>query len=122
SRFLLDLLESPETQDVVEQLADWAPMPEPAADLANPSPPDQERARWPLDPVEGRRPALEAGAARVRAAIADPVAVDPERPGRWDEEIAVLLAERERAHPLDLVVELPAHLSASRLVRLAENP
>ncbi len=123
SRFLTDLLEDPATAAVVELLPEWAPMPEPADDLVNPSPPDQLRAPWPFDPVEARRDALESGAARVRAALKAPT--DPAAPtveGGWGEEIELLLAERDRSRSLDLAVELPTHLSASRLVRLAEDP
>jgi DNA helicase-2/ATP-dependent DNA helicase PcrA len=97
-------------------------MPEPADDLVNPSPPDQLRAPWPFDPVEARRDALEGGAARVRAALAAPSRPAPTVEGGWAEEIELLLAERDRSRSLDLAVELPTHLSASRLVRLAEDP
>ena len=44
------------------------------------------------------------------------------RAGRWAEEIELLLAERDRSRRSDVAVELPTHLSASRLVRLAEDP
>jgi len=40
----------------------------------------------------------------------------------WTAEIQVLLAERDRARRAEVDVLLPTHLSASRLVRLAEDP
>jgi ATP-dependent DNA helicase UvrD/PcrA len=123
SRFLLELLESPETAGVVEQLPDWAPLPEPVDGLENPAPADQAHAPWPYDPLGSRRPALEAAAARVRAARAGssaPAAGSNEL--RWADEIELLLAERDRAYSGEVDVELPVHLSASRLVRLAEDP
>ncbi len=162
SRFLTEVLEAPATlgptgaagaaggrrgaagmageSGLVLALPDWAPIPDPAPDLQNPAPMDQARATWPLDPIAGRREAIEGGAARVRAALAAPAGTAGEAVGadesdgadrpfgaddaaqRWAAEIEVLLAERDRSHSLELEVQLPTHLSASRLVRLAEDP
>ena len=75
-------------------------------------------ATWPVDPLGARRDDVEAAAAAVRAA-------DQSVPGPWDAEVDALLAERDRGRARArgaLAVELPAHLSASRLVRLAADP
>ncbi|GIG19315.1 ATP-dependent DNA helicase [Cellulomonas chitinilytica] len=102
-------------------------------------------ATWPADPfavegAAGRRPAVEAAAARVRAAMAAVPSVAPpsstadgghrtepsDEPrtsrSRWDELADRLLAEHERARTPDREVELPAHLSASAVVRLDADP
>jgi DNA helicase-2/ATP-dependent DNA helicase PcrA len=109
-------------------------VPPPAPDLENPLAADPARQAWPFDPLGARRPALEAAAAKVRAARAGPAddqAVVPTdeqaepltgEPAIWMAEIQVLLAERDRARSAVVDVLLPTHLSASRLVRLAEDP
>ena len=93
-------------------------------------------ATWPVDPLGERRADVEAAAAAVRAAAAalergEPGTAHPSgtaddiAPGPWDAEVDALLAERERGRARAggaLAVELPAHLSASRLVRLAADP
>ncbi|WP_291884050.1 ATP-dependent DNA helicase [Cellulomonas sp.] len=84
-------------------------------------------ATWPADPfaVEGaggRRAAVEVAAAQVRAAMAAEPAEEPASRSRWDELADRLLAEHERARTPDREVELPAHLSASALVRLDADP
>ncbi|WP_421743684.1 UvrD-helicase domain-containing protein [Cellulomonas sp.] len=104
-------------------------------------------ATWPADPFGSdvgptRRAHVEDAAARVRAAMAghssdeadaarqltaDP-AGDPTMLGQeiaahpWDVLAERLLAERERARTPSGEVELPAHLSASALVRLEGDP
>jgi DNA helicase-2/ATP-dependent DNA helicase PcrA len=91
-------------------------------------------ATWPADPFaadpagEGatttRRVLVEAAAARVRAAMTlaahDPAPHEPAHP--WELLAERLLAERERARTPSGDVELPAHLSASALVRLEGDP
>jgi DNA helicase-2/ATP-dependent DNA helicase PcrA len=97
---------------------------------------------WPVDPLGESRGAVEDAAALVRAYLAgtapepalegatpwdatwdefdgadpDPVVAD------WDRETALLLAEREALTAGALRVELPAHLSASKVVALAADP
>ncbi|GEL96489.1 ATP-dependent DNA helicase [Cellulomonas terrae] len=95
-------------------------------------------ATWPADPFgteasSTRRAHVEDAAARVRAAMAardDPGAagavgdpqsgLQPVHP--WDVLADRLLAERERVRTPSGEVELPAHLSASALVRLESDP
>ena len=84
----------------------------------------------PYDPLTGRRAAVEEGAALVRAAGTGDDAADllaeAEIAGaaaEWDDEVATLLAERDRSaveRPVDVL--LPEHLSVSRLVRLGDDP
>jgi DNA helicase-2/ATP-dependent DNA helicase PcrA len=79
-------------------------------------------AAWPVDPLAGRRPDVEAGAELVRAAMAD--GPDPSGDVReWAHEIDVLLAERDaNRHPDRALLALPGQLSASRVVALAADP
>jgi DNA helicase II / ATP-dependent DNA helicase PcrA len=82
---------------------------------------------WPANRPEGERTPLERAAALVREALAGPDdrgaldAAGQEARARWAHEVDVLLAERDAGRTTGTVV-LPAHLSASRLVRLAEDP
>jgi DNA helicase-2/ATP-dependent DNA helicase PcrA len=116
----------------------WAPAPTDGA--GNPTDARVARAVWPIDPLGDRRPALAEAATLVRAALADaergdtqPVlpglgitdsALDDEETRRWAEEVALLLAERERlaARGARREVALPAHLSVSQLVALRQDP
>lgn len=67
----------------------------------------------------GRRAAVQAAADAVRAARVTP----PDLPSTpWDRTVERLLAERESARQVSEDVELPAHLSASAVVRLAGDP
>jgi DNA helicase-2/ATP-dependent DNA helicase PcrA len=101
----------------------WVADPEP--DAVNPTAGDPARAGWPLDPLGGRRAAVEAGAALVRAAAASVSRGVPET-SRWDDEVELLLAEHERlrrrsagdAQP----VALPTTLSVSQLVEMRRDP
>nr|WP_230685199.1 UvrD-helicase domain-containing protein [Cellulomonas sp. JZ18] len=117
----------------------WAD--EPPADATNPRAALVESAVWPADPFarDGsapRRPAVEAAAAAVLDALADapggPHAPDAATPGGdrgaehdpgpegedWDALADRLLAEQAERRRGDARVALPAHLSASSLVRL----
>jgi DNA helicase-2/ATP-dependent DNA helicase PcrA len=86
---------------------------------------------WPLDPLgpypddrtPGRRGAVEAGAALVRAA-ADTLPIGlGERAELWRIDVDRLLAERARlAGGSTVEVELPRHLSVSQLVELERDP
>ena len=79
---------------------------------------------WPTADHVERRERLLGPAREVAAAMADastPAAPDAVRPA-WDDEVAMLLGERARRRsgaPVD--VDLPAHLSTSALVALAED-
>jgi DNA helicase-2/ATP-dependent DNA helicase PcrA len=83
---------------------------------------------WPADPLGERRSAVQAGADSVLAALAgshpvprqtDEAHADEER---WTWEATALLAERDAQRSGAIAVRLPSHVSASRLVRLAEDP
>jgi DNA helicase-2/ATP-dependent DNA helicase PcrA len=102
---------------------------------------------WPIDPLAGRRAAVEAGAALVRAAIqaaevagprpvADRVDARPGRPGGasgpsdgtdaraqvWRRDVDMLLAERDTAAAQSVIeVVMPSHLSASQVVALSAD-
>ena len=92
-------------------------------------------ATWPADPfgadgTSTRRPHVEAAAERVRAAMAQLETAGSateaqnsgDHPHPWEVLAERLLAERERARTPAGEVELPAHLSASALVRLEGDP
>ena len=126
---------SPFLETVREQVEpdEWF-TPEP--DAVNPCTVDAVTAEWPADPLgvrpgtaSGRRAAVEAGAAAVRAAgsmlpglqVVDPVAAPLAE--RWHHDVDVLLAERDRLRrgtTIDVV--LPEQLSVSQLVELQRDP
>ncbi|MBF5080517.1 ATP-dependent helicase [Quadrisphaera sp. INWT6] len=112
-------------------------LPQAPEEPENPELREPRRATWPFDPLGPRRPALEAAAEAVReAAVALALSVadegdetpggaeePPGRGGPWADEVEALLAERARGDAGGSPdVELPAHLSASRLVQLASDP
>ncbi|MEZ0164694.1 ATP-dependent helicase [Kineococcus sp. LSe6-4] len=128
SRFLLEVLQAP--PGTVPGLVSLPPAARPEPDAVNPRTANPQRVVWPLDPLASRRVEVDAGAALVRAALAGdgPAAAEGEGEGEGDEEVrawreqtALLLAERAAAHQAPGVL-LPAHLSASRLVALAQDP
>ncbi len=104
---------------------------EPAPDEVNPVTAEARTSEWPLDPLgpypgdrtPGRRGAVEAGAALVRAA-ADTLPIGlGERAEQWRIDVDRLLAERVRlASGSTVEVELPRHLSVSQLVELERDP
>lgn len=112
-------------------------------DAWDPAPADGEQnprgalvlsATWPADPfategVSPRRANVEDAARRVRAAMdavtgGDPASADPAGTDGhpWAVLATRLLAERERVRTPSAEVELPAHLSASAVVRLESDP
>lgn len=135
SLFLEELVDA----GVVAQDA-WTAPPEPGT--GNPRDEMVLTAQWPADPFAvdggpGRRPAVEAAAALVRTAIADAgqqaasaddtvggaaAAASSGPASRWEVLADRLLAEQERVRRPDGGVPLPAHLSASSLVRLHADP
>jgi DNA helicase-2/ATP-dependent DNA helicase PcrA len=104
----------------------------PAEGATNPTAERVARAVWPSDPLGERRPAMEEGAALVRAALraktpapAPDELPEPEREEarRWAYEVDLLLAERARRRRRDVTeVALPSHLSVSQLVTLHRDP
>ncbi|MGQ7298285.1 UvrD-helicase domain-containing protein [Quadrisphaera sp. KR29] len=127
SAFLAEVVEhlraaGPATAEEVPEL------PQAPEEADNPELREPRRATWPFDPLGPRRPALEAAATAVRQAavalaVADGEGAPPGAGGPWAEEVQALLAERARGDAGGTPdVELPAHLSASRLVQLAADP
>ena len=123
SRFLQEVRES----GLAEAQGPWADLPPVEPTPQNPRTAQEVSVAWPtLDHVERRRALLAParavadavaarGTARDGGAVAAPA-------GRWDDEIAMLLDERaRRRRGSDVDVELPAHLSTSALVALAED-
>jgi ATP-dependent DNA helicase UvrD/PcrA len=114
----------------------WAAAPAQGAE--NPTDVLSARAIWPTDPLGSRRPALEEAAGLIRAALTDATTAEPVLPGlamsdtalddeetrRWDEEVTMLLAERDRLAALatEREVSLPEHLTVSQLVALRQDP
>ncbi|PRY15130.1 UvrD/REP family DEAD/DEAH box helicase [Kineococcus rhizosphaerae] len=127
SRFLREVLEAP--PGAVPGLVSLPPAPSPGPDAVNPRTANPQRVVWPVDPLASRRTEVDAGAALVRAALAGELpAVDPaldpaldEEVRSWSEQTELLLGERAAARQVPGVL-LPAHLSASRLVALAQDP
>lgn len=118
---------------------DWAPPPVDGA--SNPREEETAAAVWPGDPFgasgEGRRPAVEASAAAVLRALGtgpsapaaphhEPPHDEPPHDEQARDALDVLadrlLAEREATSRPSDAVPLPAHLSASALVRLDADP
>ncbi|SEC52885.1 DNA helicase-2 / ATP-dependent DNA helicase PcrA [Paramicrobacterium humi] len=81
----------------------------------NPLAVDVDHVPWPLDPLGPREAAVHAAAERVRSA--DPDAATP-----WDDEIALLLAERERRQNATAQVDLPHRVPASRFKDFVSDP
>lgn len=136
SLFLTELAEA----GLVEA-AHWAA--EPEAGAANPREAGDEPPVWPADPFTrgsahagSRRAAVESAADAVRAAMASATMASAathstaeggadlriDAGTRWDRTAELLLRERERSQRPSTDVELPAHLSASAVVRLASDP
>jgi len=100
---------------------------EPEPDATNPMDAEAVTGGWPADPLGardgfvGRRAAVEAGAALVRAAAA--AGAPFHSAGQWHRDVDVLLAERARLQRSDTIdVELPRQLSVSQLVELDRDP
>jgi DNA helicase-2/ATP-dependent DNA helicase PcrA len=110
---------------------------EPEDGAVNPVTAAVREASWPVDPLgsadgngAGRRPAVEAGAARVRAAAQRPprpeqlvLGTPLSRAEQWAHDVDRLLAERARLAGMDAgAVALPDQLSVSQLVELQRDP
>jgi DNA helicase-2/ATP-dependent DNA helicase PcrA len=88
-----------------------------------------ERKPWPYDPLGARRPTVEAAAAAVLSALNTALNQDADtqqhadaHPSEWSAEVERLLAERAASSNPIREVDLPVHLSASRVVQLAADP
>ncbi|WP_435156211.1 ATP-dependent helicase [Amycolatopsis sacchari] len=105
----------------VGRRAVWAD--EPAEDEENPLVTQSRTARWPVDPLGGRRNEVAEGAELVLAAMAAGETVEEEDdPDGWIADTDVLLAERAAAASAGEEVALPGQLSVSQLVELAGDP
>ena len=125
SRFLTELVDHP---DLGLRPLVWEQLPEPDGDIkpVNPRHSEPVSAIWPADPMAARRAQLSNAVTLVGDAMAgldaDPCLETPEVAGR-ERELAILLAERgSAAHPRDIEVTVPRHLSASAVVSLAGDP
>lgn len=117
SRFL----EEVRTCGLVVAPGPWADLPP----LDDPRPQNPRTAEvvsvaWPTTDHRERRARLLGPAEAVTAAMADEA---PASAADWDAEVRMLLDERARRRSgADVDVELPAHLSTSALVALADDP
>ena len=123
SRFLDDV----QASGLVAAPGPWVDLP-PLDDPKpqNPRTAEEVSVAWPTLDHRERREALLGPARAVAGAMADAVATGSQGSApaaeRWDDEIRMLLDERARrgrGAPVD--VDLPAHLSTSALVSLAED-
>ncbi|MEO8850476.1 MAG: ATP-dependent DNA helicase, partial [Allobranchiibius sp.] len=117
SRFLLELVD----RDLVQR-STWHEMPEEKA--TNPRDIEGDLVTWPTDPLRVRREAVQAGVAKVRAAMNSTDSESLTDPGsERGQRLRRLLVERSvgRQHH-EAVVTLPPHLSTSALVALAQDP
>lgn len=141
SRYQLELYELGKSGAPGFHLLSWLE-PEDQGD-ENPANAVTERASWPKDPLPAqRRTAMEAAEAAVLAAAAAPAqtALDPEdtaageqpgsgnveaegvfEPRRWGRDVELVLARHHAPNEV-MDVELPAHISASMLVDLQDDP
>jgi DNA helicase II / ATP-dependent DNA helicase PcrA len=132
SVFLAELAELAAEHPEVAAVAGWI-TDEELGD-ANPARMEVESACWPYDPLEGprrfrggipetarpgRRAAVEHAAAAVLEALAEGRTLAADAP--WTREAELLLQEHNAPRSAN-VVELPAHISASLLVELKDNP
>lgn len=138
SRYQLELYELGKAGAPGFHLLSWLE-PEDQGD-ENPANAVAERASWPKDPLPAqRRQDMEAAASAVLAAAAGPAQTELVQdrtgdggqlgagdagvfqPGRWGRDVELVLA-RHRAPDEVMEVELPAHISASMLVDLQDDP
>ncbi|NOJ58501.1 ATP-dependent helicase [Arthrobacter sp. 260] len=130
SPYLTELRELAEQRQPGFTLLGW--LPEEDEGDTNPANSVLARAAWPADPLRSRRPGVEAAASAVLAAAAEQMAGAPRATagsddpsqvagGRWAEETRLALARHSR-HAVSSAVELPAHISASLLVELSDDP
>lgn len=92
-----------------------AALPEASTYDENPLGEGAEPIRWPVDPLGGRRVAVERAAELVRSA-------DPRRQGRWTHDVELLLRERERMLRASGDVVVPTRVPASRFKDYIDAP
>lgn len=91
------------------------PLPEASAYDENPLGDDAQLLTWPLDPLGGRRAAVQSAADAVRSA-------DPEDAGVWRDDVELLLEERRRGLAASELVDLPNRVPASRFKDYVTRP
>nr|WP_281381873.1 PD-(D/E)XK nuclease family protein [Conyzicola lurida] len=111
SEFLLDL----EASGVIGEL------PTESEHEENPLGTEPELLLWPVDPLGVRRGRVEAGAAAVRAVL-DREPADDDLPGKWADDLTLLLREREQRLGANELVPVPARVSASRFKDFVTDP
>ncbi|MCI2239200.1 ATP-dependent helicase [Paenibacillus sp. TRM 82003] len=118
SRFLLEVLQEPGLPGLVS----LPPVPAPAEGEENPRTATPQRVVWPVDPLAARRADVDAGARAVREAAgrASAAPAPDAEAASWAQQVELLLSERAAAGSAGGVL-LPVHLSASRLVALAQD-
>ncbi len=138
SPFLTELVKLTEGAGHSAALTVWRE--DPAEESANPSSAGAESAAWPYDPLNGpdivgrvgvaSRTGRRENVTRSAAAVAAAAELPEQEPGsasflvanpRWGREASVLLAQEGSESEVQRV-ELPPHISASRLVALGEDP
>ncbi len=105
----------------------WEPEP---VEATNPALDEPRHHSWPAPPDADAERGRREGAALVRAALSTAAQTVPEpdaaprtdRVARWDTDLELLLAEARDAFVVDRTVRLPAALSATQVVRLAQDP
>ncbi|HEY5855644.1 MAG TPA: ATP-dependent DNA helicase [Aldersonia sp.] len=123
SELLLELHHSIDADPSLGVVVHWAPTPQGGA--GNPLTEAPVSAQWPVDPLGARHAGVAAGAAAVRAALAEPdtepADSEPADTDEWAADVEALLAERARGHS-DWDVHLPTQLSVTQLVELRADP
>jgi DNA helicase-2/ATP-dependent DNA helicase PcrA len=102
----------------LHELASAAVVPEPPTvplNEENPLGDNLERITWPMDPLGGRRRAVEEAAAAVRAAA-------PAIDGPWKRDLELLLEERRLRLEGGALVTIPARVPASRFKDYIADP
>jgi DNA helicase-2/ATP-dependent DNA helicase PcrA len=111
SEFLLDL----EASAVIGEL------PVASEHEENPLGSEPELMLWPADPLGVRRDRVEAGADAVLALL-ERGPGDDDLPGKWSEDLTLLLREREQRLGANELVPVPGRVSASRFKDFVSDP
>nr|WP_202567391.1 ATP-dependent DNA helicase [Agreia sp. COWG] len=94
-------------------------LPEQPDDDENPADSGGLTASWPIDPLGSRRPAVEQAAELVQSRIDTPV---PLSSGRWQRDLDLLLAERDRRAATAGLAPVPDRIAASRFKDFVTDP
>ncbi|MGB7363675.1 MAG: 3'-5' exonuclease, partial [Rhodococcus sp. (in: high G+C Gram-positive bacteria)] len=112
------------TDEVIGRVDQWDAAPAEGSD--NPYSSVALTAMWPADPLGARRADVDAGAAAVRAALANvestPGPTEQDDPDGWARDIELLLAERDTTERPNTDVAVPSTMSVSQVVGLVADP